>query len=62
MKTVCHFYHFLSFFVVLGGGLIDFYIHFVNERFEMIELKKPTTELIFVVSVCRLNCFVHFKF
>ncbi|PRT66040.1 hypothetical protein C6A30_01920 [Streptococcus anginosus] len=46
MKTVCHFYHFLSFFVVLGGGLIDFYILFVNERFEMIELKKPTTELI----------------
>jgi len=34
----------------------------VNERFEMIEYKKPTTELIFVVSVCRLNCFVHFKF
>ena len=68
MKTVCHFYHFLSFFVVLGGGLIDFYIHFVNERFEMIELKKPTTELIFVVlplrvqAVSRLNCFVHFKF
>jgi len=34
----------------------------VNERFEMVQLKKPTTELIFVVSVCRLNYFVHFKF
>ncbi|MDU5981640.1 MAG: hypothetical protein E6Y92_15920, partial [Eggerthella sp.] len=43
------------FLVVLGGGLIDFYIHFVNERFEMLKYKKPTTEFsTLVVSVCRL--------
>ncbi|MDT6084595.1 hypothetical protein RQ658_11650, partial [Streptococcus pneumoniae] len=52
-----------GFWMVFRLGVNNWgYILFVNERFEMIELKKPTTELIFVVSVCRLNCYFHFKF